>query len=150
MRLLGEAQLPDGTFTVRYRFVHVLYQNALYERLTPTRRASWSAKVAGALERLHGERRSDIAAELAFLFEVARDFPRAADFYRVAADNTARIFAYKETILLARRGLALVNALSSTPETARKQMEQELQLQSALGVSLLATKGFGAEEVERV
>ena len=150
VRLLGEAQLPDGTFTVRYRFVHVLYQNALYERLTPTRRASWSAKVAGALERLHGERRSDIAAELAFLFEVARDFPRAADFYRVAADNTARIFAYKETILLARRGLALVNALSSTPETARKQMEQELQLQSALGVSLLATKGFGAEEVERV
>src|SRR5260370_19750824 len=30
VRLTGEAEFPDRTLRLRYRFVHVLYQNALY------------------------------------------------------------------------------------------------------------------------
>ena len=39
VRLVGEHEFPDRTLTLRYRFVHVLYQNALYASLRPTRRA---------------------------------------------------------------------------------------------------------------
>src|SRR5262249_20056605 len=49
VRLVGEHEFPDRTLTLRYRFVHVLYQNALYASLRPTRRASFSAAVAQAL-----------------------------------------------------------------------------------------------------
>jgi hypothetical protein len=49
VRLLREQDFPDGTPTLRYRFVHVLYQNDLYTSLKPTRRASLSAAVAQAL-----------------------------------------------------------------------------------------------------
>src|SRR3989442_6358795 len=31
-----EDEFPDHTLTLRYRFVHVLYQNALYATLTPS------------------------------------------------------------------------------------------------------------------
>src|SRR5262249_17809821 len=48
VRLRREHELPDGTLTLRYQFVHVLYQNALHAALQPARRASWSAAVAKA------------------------------------------------------------------------------------------------------
>ena len=73
-----ENELPDHTLTLRYRFVHVLYQNALYATLTPSRRASLSAAIADALLGFHGEDSSEIASELAFLFQAARDWPRAS------------------------------------------------------------------------
>ena len=73
-----EVQLPDGRLTVRYRFVHALYQNALYGSLGPSRRASLSAAVADAFIAHHGQ--SPVhASELALLFEAAREFARAAE-----------------------------------------------------------------------
>ena len=39
-----DEELPDRTLSVRYRFVHVLYQNVLYASLQPTRRASLSRR----------------------------------------------------------------------------------------------------------
>ena len=61
VRPLRELQLPDGTPAVRYRFVHVLYQNVLYARLNPTRRAALSRAVAEALLAHYGDRKADIA-----------------------------------------------------------------------------------------
>jgi predicted ATPase len=39
VRFVREQTFPDGTVTARYAFVHVLYQNALYAELAPTRKA---------------------------------------------------------------------------------------------------------------
>ena len=89
VRMVREQEFPDRTLTLRYRFVHVLYQNALYASLGPTRRASLSAAVAQALQGFYGEKSGDVAAELALLLEAARDFSRAADYFLVAAQNAA-------------------------------------------------------------
>src|SRR5207249_896985 len=80
VRLVREQTFPDRTLTLRYGFVHVLYQNALYAALQPTRKAEWSAAAARALLGHYGEKRDGLAAELALLFEAARDHERAADF----------------------------------------------------------------------
>src|SRR5262249_35715259 len=56
VRLVGEREFPDRTLTQRYGFVHVLYQNALYASLPPTRRAAWSAAAAEALLGHYGEK----------------------------------------------------------------------------------------------
>jgi hypothetical protein len=53
--------------TLRCCFVHVLYQNALYASLRPTRRASLSAAVAQALVGHYGDKNTAVAAELALL-----------------------------------------------------------------------------------
>jgi hypothetical protein len=36
VKLIGEAEFADRALTLRYRFVHILYQNTLYS-LQPTR-----------------------------------------------------------------------------------------------------------------
>jgi tetratricopeptide (TPR) repeat protein/predicted Ser/Thr protein kinase len=145
VRLVGEHELPDRTLTLRYRFVHVLYQDALYGSLRPARRASLSGAAAKALAGYHGEKSAAVAGELASLWEGAREFARAADCYLQAAENAARLFANREVVLLARRGLDLLEALPESPERAR----QELALQIALGPALMAVVGKAAPGVER-
>ncbi len=144
VRMVHEQEFPDRTLTVRYRFVHVLYQNVLYTSLQPTRRASLSAAVARALLGYYGDRSVDVAAELALLLEAARDFAGAADYFLMAARNAARVFANQEAVVLARRGVAVLASLPDTPERARK----ELALQITLGPALFATKDWTAPDVE--
>src|SRR5262249_9474815 len=138
VRLVRQQSFPNGTLSLRYRFVHVLYQNALYASLLPTRKALWSAAAAQALLGDYGGKDPNMAGELALLFEAGRDFPRAVDYFLHAADNAVHVFAHKEAIVLARRGLELLQRLPATPERAR----QELALQMTLGLQLQVTKGF--------
>jgi predicted ATPase len=51
---IREEELPDGKFTVRYRFVHRLYQEACYASLAPSRKAALSAKLAEAFLTYYG------------------------------------------------------------------------------------------------
>jgi predicted ATPase len=143
--LREEEELPDHTLTVKYRFVHVLYQNALYGTLTPSRRAALSASIADALLAFYGERSSDIASELALLLQTARDWPRAAEYFLKAARNAARIFANQEAISLCQRGLNVNRRAPDTPDRARL----ELKLQMTLGFCLMTVKGFAATDTLR-
>lgn len=142
VKTVGESQFPSGTWTVLYRFVHVLYQNALYASLAPSRRAVLSALIARTLETFYGEKSPSIAAQLGFLYEAARDADQASDYFRVAAAHAARIFAYNEAVALARHGLTLLQNLPDTPERARK----ELDLQITLALALQVTQGYWVEE----
>lgn len=145
VRVVQEQEFPDRTLTQRYRFVHVLYQNALYASLRPTRRAALSAAVAEALLAYYGEKSVDVASELASLFETARDFARAAEHCLLAAQSAARVFASQEVVVLAHRGLELLTTLPD--KRARSQLE--LRLQTTLGTALMATRAPGAPDVER-
>ena len=144
--LVAEHELPDDTPSVRYRFVHVLYQNALYASLRPTRRSSLSAGVAAALTAYHGSGLAPIASQLATLFEVARQFSEAAQYFLLAAQQAASMSAHPEVVSLARRGLHALARVSQTHQRA----EQELLLQTILGPALMITGGHGLPEVEAV
>jgi tetratricopeptide (TPR) repeat protein len=142
VRLIGEREFPDGTLTQRHRFVHALYQNALYALLRPTRRAALSKAVAETLVAHHRERRPAVASELAHLFEAAREFGRAADSFLAAAQHAVQVFAYQEAAQLSRRGLGLLERLPASPERSG----QELGLHVVLAFSLAVTKGYGSPE----
>lgn len=142
VRLIGEKEFPDGTLTQRHRFIHALYQNALFASLRPTRRAALSKSVAETLVTHHRERSSAVASELAHLFEAAREFARAADFFLAAAQHAVQIFAYQEAAQLSRRGLSLLDRLPAS----RERSGQELGLQIVLAFSLAVNKGYGSPE----
>jgi serine/threonine protein kinase/predicted ATPase len=145
VRFVGEHELPDKTLTLRYRFVHGLYQNTLYASLKHTRRAALSETTAAAMLGFYKEKSHAIAADLALLFKAARKFSRAADYFLLAAQNAANVFAYQEAIELSRRGLDSLKGLPDAPE----QTNQEMRLQITLGMSLIAVKGYASPDVER-
>jgi serine/threonine protein kinase/tetratricopeptide (TPR) repeat protein len=142
VKRVAEVELPDRTLTVRYRFVHVLYQNALYGALTASRRVAYSAKVAQELERHYGARVAEVASGIAVLYETAREPARAAGSYTLAAENASRVFAYDEAEALAKRGLEQAMLL---PEGADR-VGLELGLRLSLGFTNLTRKGFAHPE----
>ncbi len=142
VKLTSEAEFPNGTLTLKYRFVHVLYQNALYAGLRATRKATLSRDVALALEACYGARSASVANELALLWEAARDYGRAGDSFLQAARNAAQINAHREAVQLAERGLEALRKLPETPERDGR----ELGLQLTLGFSLHSVLSWAAPE----
>lgn len=145
VRPLRDYEFPDRTLTLRYAFVHVLYQHALYSDLSPTRRAAFGRRLTQTLRARHGENSPAVAAELALLYEVGRDLARAAEHFCLAARNAARVFAHREAIVLARRGLRLLEAMPQAPARAAL----ELPLQTTLGLQLQVTEGYAAPAAEQ-
>jgi len=145
VRLVGEQEFPNHTLSVRCRFVHVFYQNALYASLTPSRRAEQSLAIARELVGFTGDTSRAIAADLALLFESGRDYASASQYFLHAARNAARVFAYPEASILCERGL---RNLATLPQS-RERDAQELVFSLTLGMSLMATHGYAAPEVEK-
>lgn len=141
----GVQVLPNGEAVSRYGFIHALYRNILYERVSASRRAQLHRRIGEQGESLYGERAREIAAELAMHFERGAVFKQAIKYLQQAADNALRRFAYREAVALSRRGLELLDRLPDTVE----RTEQELCLQLTLGVPLIATEGYAAPEVGR-
>jgi tetratricopeptide (TPR) repeat protein len=146
VKALREQEFPDRTVTVRYRFVHILYQNTLFASLAPTRRTSLSRQVGIALERFYGEKTADIASELAVLYETAREFSLAANYFGLAAKKAADIFAFEEALVLGRRALDALRTLPDAPEQRRR----ELGILMTMGVPASATKGYSGVEVKEI
>ena len=139
------SEWPDGTVTTRYGFRHALYQEVLYERVPAGRRIGLHRRIGEREEAAYGERAREIAAELAMHFERGRDYGRAVQYLQQAGENASRRSANVEASNYLTKGLELLKTLPDTPERA----QQELTLQIALGVSLMATKGYAAPEVEK-
>lgn len=142
VKLTSEAEFPNGTLTLKYRFVHVLYQNALYASLRATRKARFSRDVALVVEACYGAHSASVANELALLWEAARESARAADSFWQAARNAAQIHAHREAVQLAGRGLAALVKMPETPERDGR----ELGLQLTLGFSLQSVLSWVAPE----
>jgi predicted ATPase/DNA-binding winged helix-turn-helix (wHTH) protein len=145
IRAAGTAEWPDGTVAARYAFIHTLYQQLLYARVSAGRRAELHLRTGEWLESGYGERAGEIAGELAMHFEVGRDFPRAARYRQQAGEHALRQHAYREAGDHATRALDL---LAAAPGTAERD-ERELTLQVLLGAALTATRGYAAPDVAR-
>jgi predicted ATPase/DNA-binding winged helix-turn-helix (wHTH) protein len=144
LRPMGAAEWPDGTVAGRYAFVHAVYRNALYARISVGHRVGLHLRVGARLERAHGAHAGDIAGELAMHFEHGRDFERAVGYRRQAADTALQQHAYRLAVDHATRALDLLGSLPESPERS----QQELLVQTVLGAAVVATNGWAAPEVE--
>jgi DNA-binding winged helix-turn-helix (wHTH) protein/predicted ATPase len=145
LRRVGSAEWPDGTVAGRYAFIHALYQQVLYGRVSIGERVGLHLRTAERLERGYGERASEIAGELAVHFEHGRDLERAARYRRQAGEHALHQHAYGEAADHATRAL---DSLRTLPDS-RERAQQTLALQVTLGTALTATQGYAAPEVAR-
>ena len=141
--LLYQQGLPPQA---RYRFKHALIQEAAYASLLRSTRRQYHQQIAQVLEARFPETRETQPELLAHHYTEARHSAQAVPYWQRAGQRAIERSAYVEAIAHVRRGLELLKALPATPEQTR----QELMLQVALGVALIATKGHGAAEVGQV
>ena len=104
---IGLREWPDGTSSGRYRFVHALYRQVLYEGLGTARRRQLHRRIGLRLEAGYGAQAKEIGAQLAVHFERGGEIPRAVDYWQQAGDNAARRNAHPEAIAALRKGLGI-------------------------------------------
>jgi len=148
VRLEREHAMPDGTFSLVYRFVHVLYQDALYGSIAPSRRSGWARELAEALLASHAGVTDTIAGQLAVLFETGREFWQASHYFLVTSRNAARLFAFAQASELASRGLQCLRSVASGEP--RDLARRELDLTFARLVPLATLLGYGSAEVAQL
>ncbi len=129
-----------------YIFKHALVQDAAYQSLLKTARLQLHLRIAETLEHHY----PDVAAVqpeiVAHHYSEAGLAELAIVNWLKAGGHAASRFAHLEAVAYLRLGLELVSEIDE-PE---KRNEREIELQTALGISLLAIKGFAAIEVGEV
>src|SRR5262249_59042769 len=63
LRSRGVSEWPDGTVAARYEFIHSLYQQICYERVTAGRRLQLHRSIGERGESAYGAQASEVAAE---------------------------------------------------------------------------------------
>ncbi|MEO8078061.1 MAG: AAA family ATPase, partial [Acidobacteriota bacterium] len=143
VQFVAEGEMPGRALTLRYRFAHHVYHHTFDSSLRATRRAVLSRRIAERLIQRLGDQPAESAADIALLFESARENLRAAEYWNRAAQASARLYAHDETARLARRGLALLQSEPDTPARAAA----ELGLQMTYGLSVKTSQGYAVPEV---
>jgi transcriptional regulator with AAA-type ATPase domain/predicted ATPase len=128
-----------------YTFKHVLIQEVAYQSILQSTRQQHHQQIARLVE----ERFPEIAAIqpewLAHHYTAAGMAAQAIPYWLRAGRRAIERSAYVEAISHLTQGLEGLKRLPDTPERTL----QELDLQTTLGLSLTATKGYTAVEVEQ-
>jgi TOMM system kinase/cyclase fusion protein len=128
-----------------YRFKHALIQDVAYQSLLKSTRQHYHQRIAQVLEAQFPEIVETQPELLAHHYTEASLSAQAIPYWQSAGQRALQGSAHAEAIAHLRQGLAVLTALPETPA----RLQQELDLQVALGPALRATQGNAAPEVER-
>jgi DNA-binding SARP family transcriptional activator/tetratricopeptide (TPR) repeat protein len=128
-----------------FDFSHDRLREVTCELISPARRRKLHRWVAEAIEAHHAADLDPVSARLAAHYTSAGLGSRAVEAYERAARHAHRVFALDDCIALLERALCL---LDDSPRGEARD-ETELRLRSALGVPLVARRGYGAPEALR-
>ncbi len=140
--LMQQRGLPPQA---RYVFKHALIQDTAYQSLLKSTRQQYHSQIAQVLEEKFLETKESQPELLAHHYTEAGLVAQAIPYWHKAGQKATQRSANVEAISHLTKGLELFKTLPDTPERA----QQELTLQIALGIPLVATKGFAAPEVEK-
>jgi class 3 adenylate cyclase/predicted ATPase len=127
-----------------YAFRHALVHDAAHSSLLHSDRKRLHAKIATVLSKMYPERAEREPELLAHHFTEGGQSGPAVELWLEAGKRAAKTRANLEAIAHLRRGLEVLARNSSLPDHEGK----ELALRIALGVPLIAAKGYAVPEVE--
>jgi predicted ATPase len=128
-----------------YLFKHALIQDAAYTSLLKSTRQRVHQQIVQLYETRFPEVVETQPEVVARHCTAAGQDEAAIRYWQQAGQRAIQGSAHAEGIAHLRQGLAVLSTLPETPE----RLQQELDLQVALGPALLATKGQGAPDMER-
>ena len=121
-----------------YDFTHDKLREVTYAETSAPRRRILHRRAAEVLEQLHASDPEPIWAQVAAHREAAGRPEEALESYRRAAEAAKRVHATEEAIRLFQKALAVL----ATLPPSRERAGQALELNTALGVCLVAFHGY--------
>ena len=143
--ILNRHEIGENQF--RYTFRHPLLRETAYQALLKSRRQQYHQQIAEVLQ----SRDSSQPELVAYHYTEAGLPEKAIDYWHKASHRALERSANVEGVRHIMQGLAALETLSknvNTPEEQEAVNRRELELQTTLGTSLIATKGYASPEVE--
>jgi len=138
LHVAGTRAEQERRLATRYRFLHSLYLNVIYERLPQAKRRQLHQVIGVYKEREYGERAVEVAPELATHFKEGREYPRAVHYLHLATQTAIQRQAPHEALNHLHQAQALLTTLPESPELEKQRNEVQRALQHPL--LLLARK----------
>src|SRR6202162_6270950 len=142
IRDAGVLEWPGGGLSARFRFIHALYREAVYQRVPAGRCSRLHRLIGEELEKAYGAQADANANQLARHFRYGGDHRRSIRYFRLAAEQALRRSAHREAVSLLQCGLELVEQQPETPE----RHSEEFAFRSMMAPAILAVKGFAEPE----
>jgi class 3 adenylate cyclase/predicted ATPase len=127
---------------VRFAFKHVLLRDAIYDSLLKSKRQQIHADIAAILVHDFPKLVENQPEVLALHYQEAGNHQMAIRYWFESGQRALAHSANVEAIANFRKALQLLNALPETPE----RIKQEIDIQLALGIPLIAVRGYTAAE----
>jgi class 3 adenylate cyclase/tetratricopeptide (TPR) repeat protein len=149
-RLLNDLQLGEFIYEqpavgdVEYTFKHALTQEVAYNSVLMVRRLSLHERTAATIETMYAEHLDDYVGDLAHHYARSSNAAKAITYLHLAGRQAANRSSHGEALKYYRRGFELLSSVGDPGERRRG----ELALEIGRAVSLRATKGYIAPEVE--
>jgi DNA-binding SARP family transcriptional activator/predicted ATPase len=147
--ILGELQAAEFLYQsqflpkAQYTFKHALTQQVAYESLLKERRRAIHVQLIAISETLYADRLHEHVERLAQHALAGEQWSKAIDYLYRSANKAMQRSAHLQAIEFLSKGLEVIAALPESPDTLR----QELDYRKALGVTMMAAKGWAAKEV---
>jgi class 3 adenylate cyclase/tetratricopeptide (TPR) repeat protein len=126
----------------RFAFKHALLRDAIYNSLLRSNRRQMHADIAAILQDHFHELAENQPELLAYHYSAAGNNELAVHYWYRSGQRALAHSANVEAIAHFRKALEALSALPDTPERTR----QEIDVQLALGIPLIAVQGYAAEE----
>lgn len=133
----------DGT-RQRYLFKHALIQDAAYESLLKSHRATHHRRIAEVLEAQFTEIVAEQPEVVAHHYSLGKHPERAAHFWLHGGQRSLRRNAHVEAAAHLHSALG---AIAELPDSAARALA-ELDVQITLGTALVQAKGYASPDVE--
>src|SRR6476646_3311254 len=127
---------------LRFAFKHALLRDAIYDSLLRSKRQQIHADIAAILERDFSELAENQPQVLAYHYQEAGNHQLAIRCWFESGQGALAHSANVEAIASFRKALQLLDALPETPE----RIKQEIDIQLALGIPLIAVQGYASAE----
>ena len=147
--LLAELQAAEFLYQSRllpepqYTFKHALTHRVAYESVLKERRRAAHVQLSQTIEALYADRLDEHVELLAHHALAGQQWPQAVRYLYRSASKAIQRSAHQQAIQYLNQGLDIIATLPESPERLR----QELDYRKAMGVTMMAAKGWAAREV---
>jgi ABC-type oligopeptide transport system substrate-binding subunit/DNA-binding SARP family transcriptional activator len=122
VRSHGEIEIGDR-FLSRYRFNHTLFQQYLYNNLSPGERRLLHGEIAATLEEFYADQTDKITVRLARHYVEAGQTDKAVDYLLQAGDRARNLYANREAIDFYQQALTSLREQRAYERAARTLMK---------------------------
>ena len=147
--LLAELQAAEFLYQSRllpkpeFTFKHALTHQVAYESVLKDRRRAVHLQLVEISEVLYADRLDEHVERLAHHALAGEQWTKAVPYLYRSASKAIQRSAHQQAIQYLNKGLEIIGTLPESPERLR----QELNYRKAMGVTMMAAKGWAAKEV---